>query len=1055
MSPEILPINAQILPKHDYLQETKYMNTKPGRHFMTSFAHSKVSRAILMTVAMILASFAGCLGGETVPVEDIVEDIDDTIDNGTTNATDGGTNNTTDGGDVTVGIIVLFDSTGVAEALSAQISNCDQCYLAWDKDGMLVGNLATVNLTNLSAGNHTYTLTVIDNAGMSHSASTVISIPSANHIPTINLVMTTDGYSGDAISWVIESHDADGDTLALSIDYGDGESDSSANYGSHSWTSVGNYTITATADDGNGGVATFTHLLIIVEEPDPIPTLVASHSHLTDGRPTILVSDEFTITYNHADYDDSWAGGVDWGDGSTETIFEGTATHTYSTAGRYDVKVMVTNSDSDMRQKTFRIEVIAELDDSEAYELMDDFLSDSHSAASDLDADEDGNIDQAEPAVGEEGLDVEDTFEVNAAGEPNHDEGNIDVWQEKDTGQVSGVAASNDTAGGARAAESDDVLRNESGRVADNETEVDNPIDGIEDNGAIHEELFNMSEMGLEELEDSEVVDGDTYEALATSSSGAITFTETFTLDIDTNDDGVDDAVADCTATSYVWWVDSDGDSNPERAVMFRGTQCVYNPDGGAAEVTGTLIEGLNYTDINSNGHPEIVMALRILVIEFSNNSHTVSDKNTNIEVFAVVDLDEDGNNEYVLMAAAEGREIDHGKDGVLEVEAFEVGYVYLEDVNDDGTPEKSVLLKLAEGKWDLDGDGNVNSHSAVIQIVYIEDVDMDGNQDRLRAAQFGGHEWDNNSDGTVDSKQWMFLGYGLRDRNNDGTVDRVTMAVGAEDIVDSDGDGNPEQVTSFFYASQIDDWNADGNFNKAWQLAAVSEKVDSDSDGHWESVSTAVAGAEAVDWDDDGIVDRFTAVRFFEMKGNQGASGNFQESTTVFWLIEITDWNSDGVANSIHAVVGMETGYDNNSDGQLDTYSKMYRGWFGRDANQDGHAERQVFIAYNGMQNDDDADGNLEVKVDTYVIHVKHSSPSGLSHEWFYLSRQVQFNVSSAGHAQSGNATVVAYETWNDSTTQETHAYVAHHEFYDSDRDGNNEYSEFQEYDNRQGSPP
>ena len=77
---------------------------------MTSFAHSKVSRAILMTVAMILASFAGCLGGETVPVEDIVEAIDDTIDNGTTNATDGGTTNTTDGGDVTVGIIVLFDS---------------------------------------------------------------------------------------------------------------------------------------------------------------------------------------------------------------------------------------------------------------------------------------------------------------------------------------------------------------------------------------------------------------------------------------------------------------------------------------------------------------------------------------------------------------------------------------------------------------------------------------------------------------------------------------------------------------------------------------------------------------------------------------------------------------------------------------------------------------------------------------------------------------------------------------------------------------------------------
>jgi hypothetical protein len=48
--------------------------------------------------------------------------------------------------------------------------------------------------------------------------------------------------------------------------------------------------------------------------------------------------------------------------------------------------------------------------------------------------------------------------------------------------------------------------------------------------------------------------------------------------------------------------------------------------------------------------------------------------------------------------------------------------------------------------------------------------------------------------------------------------------------------------------------------------------------------------------------------------------------------------------------------------------------------------------------------------------------------------------NISTSGIAQYENTTIVAYETWNDSSKQETHAFVIVADSWDGDRDGTKE---------------
>ena len=982
-------------------------------------------KPICAIMILLIASLAGCLDGGNTSVEGEVDELKANIVTSTNDE----------------------NSSFTAEAM---VTGGESPYTyKWRLDGaemLVMGD--KLSMSGLKTGQHSITLSVGSKDGQSIDINGVFTIAEPipepeNTPPTCSITATAQVYEGEEADWNLEMADADGDNLTLVVSFGDGTS-SDQTEGNHSWSGHGVKTITATVSDTNSSTTTCQAAVSITENKAPV--LQVSTSPVAEG--TILVeleNDVQLVIMTTDEENDDVTLTVDWGDGSA-TIGEEYPDHVYAEVGEYSITVSASDAFSTVEEILY-VEVIAGFNDSAAFELYELQFSDDN-PTEDLDVNGDETVDGAEDAEDEKGFDnVDDTFAVDGEGEANHDEGNIDAWQKKDTDEIGSVADSNDTAGSGRDSHDDDVLLNESGRTAENETEMESPVEDMEKDAEIRDELFE-GEDPWQMVEDEDAMEAEHYEALVESVNSAV-FSNSFNLDH--NGDGTDDT--ECSQEARAYWVDTNHDGNAERAILYRITYCLYNPDKATdseAEITFVEVEGLNWTDSNDDGTPEIVMALRTQSVTWSNNSHTRSDTTINITVFAITDLDQDGNEEYLFAGDLKIIHVDLNDDGALEGEGIELNIVFTKDWNDDGTPDEALMMRMADMKLDLDGDLNINTHVFHIQVVYLQDQDADGNFDRFRAAQFGGSEWDNNSDGIIDSKEVMWLGVGIRDTDFDGTEDRVTMALGFDTITDSDGDGNAEKETSSFLASRVEDFDEDGRIDHGWYILASSERIDANDDGMAESQTNIAAGYHGWDYDSDGHSERYVAVRFFSMKTNETSTGIFQTDTSAVWLLEVQDWNDDGSPSSIHAVKTISISWDNNSDGTADTYWNVAQGFYGQDSDSDGHWERIVLVEISSAQSDDEGDGEIEYSVFSHSIYLNHSSPLGMSHEWFYQVTNVKSNTSVDGNSWHENSTVVAYETWDDISTQETHAYVASYEYIDNNRDGSKEYEQYTVRDNR-----
>ncbi len=105
-----------------------------------------------------------------------------------------------------------------------------------------------------SAGNFTVTLTVTDDGGLTHSASTSATISSGpQNTPPVAYV--NGPYSGDegvAVAFSsANSYDPDGSVASYSWDFGDGSSSSQANP-NHTYAAAGTYNVTLTVTDNSG-----------------------------------------------------------------------------------------------------------------------------------------------------------------------------------------------------------------------------------------------------------------------------------------------------------------------------------------------------------------------------------------------------------------------------------------------------------------------------------------------------------------------------------------------------------------------------------------------------------------------------------------------------------------------------------------------------------------------------------------------------------------------------------------------------------------------------------
>lgn len=214
----------------------------------------------------------------------------------------------------------------------------------WDFGDGATSTSATASHSYFTANTYSVTLTVTDPSGASDTANFSVNITSAvtTQPPTAIIGGNSSGVVGESLTFdglsSLDNDESGASIVSYSWTTSDGGS-GSGNVFSHTFSAVGNYTITLTVTDNEGEQDTATMGVNITDQPneEPIARIIAS-SPATVGQ---AVNFDGTTS---ADPDGSivsyqW----DFGDGST--ITGALPSHTYNTAGNYTVRLTVTDDD--------------------------------------------------------------------------------------------------------------------------------------------------------------------------------------------------------------------------------------------------------------------------------------------------------------------------------------------------------------------------------------------------------------------------------------------------------------------------------------------------------------------------------------------------------------------------------------------------------------------------------------------------------------------------------------------------------------------------------------
>ncbi len=200
------------------------------------------------------------------------------------------------------------------------------------------------------AGTYTVTLSVTDSEGSSDESSTQVAVSSSPPPPANNPPQAEFELSCQQLrcTFTDNSTDSDGSIVGRQWDFGDGATSSERNP-SHSYGTAGRYEVLLTVTDNDGATDSKTHTAQ-PEAPAPPPP----------PEPNKPPNAEFevhcgglTCSFIDTSKDDDGTI-VTWrwsfGDGATST--ERNPSHSYGTAGRYDVLLTVTDNDGAADAKT-------------------------------------------------------------------------------------------------------------------------------------------------------------------------------------------------------------------------------------------------------------------------------------------------------------------------------------------------------------------------------------------------------------------------------------------------------------------------------------------------------------------------------------------------------------------------------------------------------------------------------------------------------------------------------------------------------------------------------
>lgn len=201
---------------------------------------------------------------------------------------------------------------------------------SWNLGNGATSNLQNPSTTYITAGTYMVTLTAT-NSGGSTTDTNYITVYAS---PTVN-------FTGDSllscppktVSFTNNSVAGVAGTATYTWDFGDGNT-SSATSPSHTYTSTGNYNVSLIVTNSNGCTKTLTKNAYV--KVDTVPT--ANFTVANGSSCTIPVTATFTNTTIGGATSYAW----DFGDGSTSTATN--PSHTYTTAGSYNVRLIATNS---------------------------------------------------------------------------------------------------------------------------------------------------------------------------------------------------------------------------------------------------------------------------------------------------------------------------------------------------------------------------------------------------------------------------------------------------------------------------------------------------------------------------------------------------------------------------------------------------------------------------------------------------------------------------------------------------------------------------------------
>ena len=196
-------------------------------------------------------------------------------------------------------------------------------------------------------GTYTATVTVTDSDGA--VTKSTIDVTISNTPPVIeSLTGNTEINEGDTASFKAIATDAGDDTLTYTWDFGDGVTGTGVDI-SHIFTDNGDYTVTLTVADEDGGETSQT-LDVTVNNVAPTFTEVNGETTIDEGEAvdysavaTDPGDDELTYTWN-------------FGDGTPE-VTGADATHTFTNNGAYNATVTVNDDDGAATTSNFSITV--------------------------------------------------------------------------------------------------------------------------------------------------------------------------------------------------------------------------------------------------------------------------------------------------------------------------------------------------------------------------------------------------------------------------------------------------------------------------------------------------------------------------------------------------------------------------------------------------------------------------------------------------------------------------------------------------------------------------